>query len=52
MTPDFEASPEVLTWIWMLRGVVEGGDREARPRLSCVAFLAVSTDETRKRFGI
>jgi hypothetical protein len=51
VTPDLEASPEVLIWIWMFSGVV-GEGREERPRLSWEAFFWVSTDETRKRLGI
>jgi len=50
MTPDLEASPEVLTWMWMFKGEAEG--IEDRPRSSWVAFLGVSTEETRKRLGI
>jgi len=48
--PDFASSPEVLTWTWMLRG--EGEVRVARPASSWEAFFIVSTEETRKRFGI
>lgn len=51
VTPDLDVSPDVLTWMWMFRGVEGGGTREARPRLSWVAFLAVSTEETRWRLG-
>jgi hypothetical protein len=32
--PDFESSPEVLTWMWMFRGDEGGGEREARPAFS------------------
>lgn len=49
-TPDLESSPEVLTWMWMLRGEELG--IEERPASSWVAFLAVSTEDTRKRLGI
>ncbi len=49
-TPDLEASPEVLIWMWMLRGVDEG--ISARPALSWLAFLVESTEETRNRFGM
>lgn len=52
VTPDLEASEEVLIWMWMFKGVVGGGERAARPRESWVAFLEESTEETRKRLGI
>lgn len=53
--PDFEASPDVLIWMWMCRGEVISGwvrSSSARPLSSCVAFLALSTEETQKRLGI
>lgn len=50
VVPDFADSPEVLTWMWMLRGGrvvwVE------RPRLSWVAFFSESMEETQNRFGM
>jgi hypothetical protein len=49
-TPDLVASPEVLTWMWMFKGGRSGC--VWRPRFSCVAFLAVSIEETQKRLGI
>ena len=54
VTPDFEASPEVLIWMWMFRGERLGMEERSseRPLSSCVAFFALSTEETRKRFGI
>lgn len=52
VVPDFESSPDVLIWMWMFRGVDAGGESASRPRWSCVAFLAVSIEETRYRFGI
>lgn len=36
----------------MLRGSDEGGESNFRPASSCDAFLAVSTEETRKRLGM
>lgn len=51
VTPDLEASPEVLIWMWIFRGVV-GVRSSARPLSSWVAFLIESTEETRKRLGI
>lgn len=55
LMPDLESSPEVLIWTWMFSGVVmeELEARiSARPLSSWVAFLAESTEETRKRLGI
>jgi len=51
-TPDLEVSPEVLIWMWMFSGEIEEEESSARPLSSWVAFFAVSTEETRKRFGI
>jgi len=51
VTPDLEDSPEVLTWMWMLRGVGGVGERDARPAFSWVAFFEESTEETRCRLG-
>ena len=48
-TPDFEASPEVLSWMWICRGGEAG--KVERPRFSWVAFLEESTEETVWRFG-
>jgi len=48
-TPDLEASKEVLSWMWMLRGGREA--KEERPMLSWVAFLGVSIEETVSRLG-
>lgn len=45
--PDLEASPDVLSWIWMCSGVGEGRESSSRPALSAVAFLMLSTEETR-----
>lgn len=47
--PDFAASPEVLSWMWMCRGGEAG--KEERPRFSWVAFLRESTEETVWRLG-
>jgi len=59
VTPDFDSSPEVLIWMWMLRGPstreeFEGWEEcsSARPLSSCVAFFWLSTEETTKRLGI
>lgn len=48
-TPDFEASLEVFSWMWMFRGGRSG--KVERPMLSWVAFLGVSIEETVWRFG-
>ena len=56
VVPDFASSPEVLTWMWMLRGVDSRSGFEEmsaeRPASSCVAFLMLSTEEMQKRFDI
>ena len=54
VTPDLEASEEVLSWMWMLRGGRLGWEerREVRPWERRVAFLAESTEDTRKRLGM
>ena len=51
VTPDLEDSPDVLTWMWMLRGVGGEGVRVARPAFNWVAFFEESTEETRWRLG-
>jgi hypothetical protein len=55
VVPDLDSSPEVLTWMWMLRGVscrLEWDvSRADRPASSWVAFLIESTEETQKRLG-
>ena len=50
--PDFESSDEVLTCTWMFSFSVGAGEREERPASSWFAFFIVSTEETRKRFGM
>lgn len=50
--PDLEASPDVFTWTWMLRGCVAGGESEARPKSRALAFFMLSTAETHQRLGI
>lgn len=54
--PDLDSSPDVLTWMWMFRGVFERSgcaERSAlRPASSCVAFFWESTEETQKRLGM
>lgn len=54
VTPDFEASPEVLIWMWMFKGERSGKEERSseRPLSSWVAFFWLSTKETRKRLGI
>ena len=56
MVPDFDSSPEVLTWTWMFRGVSERSGweemRAERPASSWAAFFMLSTEDTQKRFGI
>lgn len=51
-TPDLDSSPDVLIWMWMLSGVLFVEESSARPLSNWVAFLAESTEETRKRLGI
>ena len=50
--PDFESSDEVLTCTWMFSFSVGEGKIEERPASSWFAFFNVSTEETRKRFGM
>ena len=53
-SPDFESSPDVLTWTCMFSftSFIDASSASARPLLSSVAFLALSTLLTQKRLGM